>query len=264
MSILVFLVSLSLVVVMVKGVQNHKQGGSWGLPAVVGCLVLSVPLMVLNFRGTGSSHQEVRRREVGYQDALGDRLGREIQARFPRGRVVLVSTDTDASPVVEALRRQISPPGRLEVVTPDFDAEVRRMRAQLGNEDTAEWADELEDMLRMEAHLSVAMIDQALSRLQGPVEVVVFLNPLPLDFQSMSLWSASPRPAVILASGQDMWNLDSLRDLLQSGWIHGLIAYNTASWRTDGRVPSDPDKAFEERYHWITAENIGLLDTLVQ
>jgi len=263
MSVFILFSSFLLVVCMLKAFQNHKQGGAWGLPTVLGCVVLSIFLMVLNFRRGSPSHPEVRRRELSYQAALGDRLGREIQSRFPHGLVVVVSSGEEPVLLLDHMRRQLRPEGRLGVVKPDIEAEVRRIRTQMGNVESAEWADEMEEMLRMEAHLSVAMIEHTLAGVQGAADILVFLGPLPFDYQSLSIWSRTPRPAVILASGQDIWNLDSLRELLQSGLVHGLVAFNTAAWRTDGRVPSDPDKAFDERYHWIAAENIGLLDTLL-
>jgi hypothetical protein len=262
MNVLLFLACVILVAAMVKAVQNHKQGGEWGMPLALLCIVLSIPVMWLNFRSPPAVSQEALRREQSYQDALGLKLAAEINAQFPQGRVVLVSIPGAPSGALETLRRAITPSGRVTVATPDIEAEVRRLRAQIGNGEESEWADELEDMLRMEMHLSPEMLNRTLESLSGTMDVLVFMAPLPFEIESLAFWNFSPRPAVILASGQDIWNHDRLGDLLRNGFIHGLIAYNTDAWRTQGLPPADPEKAFAERYHWITLDTIGLLDTL--
>ncbi len=263
MNVLLFLVCVILVTAMIKAVQNHKQGGTWGMPLAVLCIVLSIPVMWLNFRSPPAVNRESLRREQSYQDALGLKLAAEINTRFPQGRVVVVSAPGAPSGAVETLRRAITRSDRVTVAAPDIDAEVRRLRAQIGNGEQSEWADELEDMLRMEMHLSAEMLNRTLENLAGDMDVLVFMAPLPFEIEALAFWNFNPRPAVILASGQDIWNHDRLGDLLRNGSIHGLVAYNTDAWRTRGRPPADPEKAFAERYHWITLDTIGLLDTLL-
>ncbi|MGA0368037.1 MAG: hypothetical protein ACO3N7_01140 [Kiritimatiellia bacterium] len=195
------------------------------------------------------------RRELRYEEVLGRWLGQEIQKRFPSAQVVVIPEADEWGSAEESLRRELKSDERVAMVWPDIEAELSALRKAMSDRPNELWPEDPEAMLRLELTVSAERINRALQQHSTRPDVLVFFCPLPTDIEKLDLWNQQPRPAVILASGHDALSQPHLGELLRKGMIHGVVTRKTGGLRSTESVPGNLEKAFAERYLWITAEN---------
>jgi hypothetical protein len=253
------LVYLLLVSAMFAGVWKHRRGASWGIPLALLCLLLFILAMIRGVQRGDPALRQALRRELAFEEVLGRWLGQEIQRRFPSGHVVVIPTAGEWGKAVESLRREIKSDERVAVVWPDIEAELSALRKSMADRPNELWPEDPEAMLRMELSVSAGRVNRALERHSVRPDVLVFFCTLPSEIEELAFWNHQPRPAVILASGQDAWNQPHLAEMLRKGFVHAVVVTQTGGHRPGAALPGDLDTAFAERYLWITADNLESL-----
>ncbi len=254
MKILFVLLMLASAAGMIFGLRKHKEGETWGRPLTIVCLVIAFVLMLVNLRPSGPGTQAIVNREIAYRQALGAKIGQEIAREFPDSHVVVLPDQVEGSPAVEGLKSALRGAGTVEVVVPDFEAHFRDQiaRGNLHEEDAEYWFEEALMEMEMSASLFNATVRQAG---QAP-DVLVLFAPLPHDYARLDILRQADRPRIILASTEDVWMVEGILNRIEQGLFHGIVLFNMGNWRMEGRVPSDVQEAFAERYIWITRDNL--------
>jgi hypothetical protein len=109
------------------------------------------------------------------------------------------------------------------------------------------------DMMPLEEIMTAKEFD-ALLKKHPKANLVISMIGLPRDADKMAVWKMddTKRPKFALLNG----DIHSLGRAIKAGLIVAAVSYKPGVKFTEDPCPSDPEKAFEERYIIITPKNI--------
>jgi hypothetical protein len=197
-------------------------------------------------------------RERQYQHIGYKRLGREVAERHPGAKIMIIRYQPyDEQPSLnQGAKRSPMADLQLTALKEGIGSActilaVEEVRAEM---DHYMWEGNTRNSPSTKALYSAKLFD-ALVKKHKEATVVIALAGLPVDMKKMAIWQETDpkkRPALILVDV----TTHNLKKALRKGFISAIMLNNFKPTSLDSPVPSDEDVAFNNRFLFITPENL--------
>ncbi len=258
MNIFLILLLVAGIIGMVFGLIKGKQGVSWGSKLAVACVVLTVGVIIFSWMMPAGSLQrqvaEFLEKDQQYQHVIGEKVGRMLADEMP-GSQILVIADAEKSYKLDGLKNGLAGRATVEAVFPDLENYIRR--------NFAGQPEQVSSMVEEQRGLPFPseLVDETIKSANMRPDSLVFLCSLPFDYERLSIWRDRRQPDVILASGEDIWNIpDIIRDI-ENGNITAMVVHKQVSGILRQPIPQDTEEAFSKRYALVTRDN---MDSIIE
>lgn len=197
-------------------------------------------MVVTKSLSSGGDLAQVQKRESSYIEASAYVLAKNLAEAYPDSTALIIAPQNFAtSKRVRNLMRGFTEGAGQKI---SFEIAARNLKRPDGKH------------LSEDSMFSAKQFDELMTS-HPKCNIIISLIGLPLDAGNMKIWKLpkKTRPHVALMFG----NIYDKKKAFQLGFINMAVSYNPGvKASVKDVVPSDPQKAFDQRYLLITTKNI--------